>query len=69
MSNNNRYRAGDKVRLLEGGAVGTCCEPPLVEGEVYTIEEVCSSPAIYRLGGLGSRVMENEVELVEKAHV
>lgn len=67
MSNNYRHTVGDKVRLLKGGAKGTHCDPPLIEGEIYTIEEVCSAPAIYRLGGNASRVMEEEVELVEKA--
>jgi hypothetical protein len=68
MSNNYKHAVGDKVRLLKGGARGTHRKPPLIEGEVYTIEEICLAPAIYRLGGPASRVMEEEVELVEKAH-
>lgn len=62
---------GDQVRLLPGGSIGTLCEPPLVEGELYIVKTVHrsgigSNALLYRLQGLGSSVLRTDIELVER---
>jgi hypothetical protein len=60
-----RPTVGDRVILLKGGAEETYATPPLVEGQIYTIEEDDKCPfASYRLQGEGSWVNETEVALV-----
>jgi hypothetical protein len=60
-----RPTVGDRVILLKGGAEETCATPPLVEGQIYTIEEDDKgSWASYRLQGPYSWVCETDVALV-----
>ena len=67
MTDNYRPTVGDKVILLRGGGLGTWCNPPLRDGEIYTIQQDDKDASPYRLNGLGSFVCEFDVKLVEKA--
>jgi signal peptidase I len=66
----SKYRPtiGDKVRLLPGEAERTNANPPLIEGNVYTIEEDDNSLCPYLLQGPGSWVQPKAIELVERGN-
>lgn len=59
---------GDIVKLLPGGAEGTCCDPPLIEGNLYVIQVDDKSDVPYKLQTGGSWVRRESVELVMKGN-
>jgi len=56
------------VQLLPGGAEETCCDPPLIEGSLYTIQLDDKSDVPYKLQTGGSWVRRECVELVMKGN-
>jgi hypothetical protein len=59
-----RPTVGDRVMLLKGGAAGTEATPPLIEGQIYTIEVDDFSTMPYLLQGANSWVCSTDVALV-----